>query len=44
MTVALYCVHGKDWDVQEDMQGWDVDDDRHEKASRVPADQLTLPV
>ena len=45
MTIPLYCAHDKDWDVREEMQGWDVDDDAfaelvatHEKASRVSAD------
>ena len=45
MTVALYCVHDKGWDVKEEMHGWDVQDDTfaelvaiHEKTSRVSAD------
>ena len=45
VTVALCCAHDNDWNVKEEMQEWDVDDDRiaklaaiHEKASRVSAD------
>ena len=27
MTVALYCAHNENWNVKEEMQGWDVHDD-----------------
>ena len=43
--MLLCSAHDKDWDVKDEMQGWDVDDDIfpelvaiHEKASRVSAD------
>ena len=42
---ALCSTHDKDWDLKEEMQGWDVDDEINamltavdEEAKRVPAD------
>ena len=45
VTVLVCSAHDKDWDLKEEMQGWDVDDERiakptatDEEAKRVPAD------
>ena len=45
VTVLLCSAHDKDWDLKEEMHGWDVDDERFakltakdEEAKRVPAD------